>query len=72
MRKPRVTIGDLVPRTDAGRRVVCSVGSLDGPMLAALQRLQVAVVDGEQSTWAEGIGPSNRISDMPGGGASDR
>lgn len=65
MRRPRVTIGDLVPRTDAGRHIVCSVGTLDGPLLAALAALQLMPGDGEQSTWGEGIASSNAISDMP-------
>ena len=42
----------------AGRRVVVSSGSLDGPFLAALQRLNFSPTgetDAPVSTWADGV-----------------
>ena len=53
------TLGDLAAGAgQGGRRVVCSVGALDGPFLAALAKLQpIAGSDrGCVSTWVDGIG----------------
>lgn len=39
------------------RRVVLSIGSMDGVLLQALARVQLAATDGATtSTWADGIG----------------
>jgi len=50
------------------RRVVCSAGSLDAPLLQALQRAQLAagVCGDKVSTWGEGVS-----IDIPGGAQDD-
>lgn len=62
-------IADLAARADAGRQLVVSVGSLDGPMLRALAGLNLlknVENSGEQgSTWGEGIATYNADSQMP-------
>lgn len=51
------TIADAARRAAHGRNVVLSSGSLDGPLLQALQRAQLAAgVCGELvSTWGPGV-----------------
>ena len=58
-------IADLAARADAGRQLVVSVGTLDGPFLAALQRLQLPPLGEQGSTWAAGVGTHNADSQMP-------
>lgn len=54
-RKPP-TVADAARRAAHGRNVVLSSGSLDGPLLQALQRAQLAAgVCGEVSTWGPGV-----------------
>jgi len=55
-RKPP-TFGDLAAGAAHGRRVVASVGQLDGAFLAALAKVQLAsTTDGTPvSTWGEGV-----------------
>lgn len=59
-------IADLAARADAGRQLVVSVGSLDGPMLRALAGLNLlknVENSGEQgSTWGDGVGTHNNQS----------
>ena len=54
---------DRLANIAAGRRVVLSAGTLDGPFLAALQRLQLAPLgDGAVvSSWAAGIGDNHQV-----------
>ncbi len=58
-RRKTDTLGDLAAGAAAGRRVVASVGQLDGAFLAALQRLQLAPLGDQVSTWADGIGDNH-------------
>lgn len=63
------TIADLATGAAGGRRVVLSAGTLDGPMLAALQRLNLLknVEDSlsAASTWGDGVTTANAQSQMP-------
>lgn len=67
------TFGDLADGAAGGRRVVVSVGSLDGVLLQALAKVQLVPNDGagEPSTWGEGITDSNPFSQLPEGGRAD-
>jgi len=51
------TIADDVRRAAHGRNVVLSSGSIDGPLLQALQRAQLAagVCGDNVSTWGPGV-----------------
>lgn len=75
-RRRAPTLATLADNAAAGRRVVLSAGTLDGPFLAALQRLNLltnAENSGDSaSTWAEGVGTSNAESQMPEGGRNDQ
>ena len=66
-RKPP-TLATLADNAAAGRRVVASSGQLDGPFLAALQRLnlsQILHTDGDSaSTWGDGVTTANADSDI--------
>ena len=58
MRRKADTFAALAAGADSGRRIVCSVGSLDGGMLAALANVRIVAIpdDGsEPSTWGEGV-----------------
>ena len=67
-RRKTGAIADLAARADAGRQLVVSVGTLDGPFLAALAGLMLKNVEisGEQgSTWGDGVGTHNADSQSP-------
>ena len=58
MRRKVDTLGDLAAGADTGRRIVLSVGSLDGGLLAALANVRIVAIpdDGsEPSTWGDGV-----------------
>lgn len=56
-RRKTDTLGDLAAGAAHGRRVVASVGQLDGAFLAALAKVQLAATtEGTPvSTWGEGV-----------------
>ena len=54
-RRKTDNLGDLAAGAAAGRRVVASVGQLDGAFLAALQRVNLAAGDVPASTWGDGV-----------------
>ena len=72
-RRKAPTITNLADGAAAGRRVVVSVGTLDGPFLAALAKVQllpIGTTDGDQvSTWGDGVTNANPCSNTPEGGA---
>jgi hypothetical protein len=71
-RRRRVTtLGELAAGAAQGKRVVLSVGSLDGVFLAALAKLQLRPAGPGTSCWAEGIGDANHASYIPNGRADD-
>ena len=58
----------------AGRRVVVSAGTLDGPFLAALAKVQISLQTENSpspSTWGDGVAIDKSISDMPERGVND-
>lgn len=68
-RRKAPTLATLADNAAAGRRVVLSAGTLDGPLLLALQRVnfgsQIVNVGDQVSTWAPGIGTHNDESQLP-------
>lgn len=65
-------IADLATRADAGRQLVVSVGSLDGPFLAALAKVKMPTftnISGAPSAWSEGIATAKSISHIAQEGA---
>ena len=65
------TLGELAAGAAAGRRVVASVGQLDGAFLAALQRVNLAAGDVPASTWGEGVRSDNPQLSEAKKGAND-
>lgn len=67
-RRKAPTITNLADGAAAGRRVVVSVGTLDGPFLAALAKVRLVPNGniGDPSTWGPGVHQDGEIANAIG------
>ena len=62
MTRRRLDLPRAAAAADAGRRVVCSVGSIDGQLLAALRNVKI-VANANASTWGDGVDQVKGVDD---------